>query len=119
MRRVFVLAFLGLLLARPCAASGDFIPLAAAIVGVPAVLISVVVLALVSPAPKVGFFASLVLLIVVGVFCASLGGTLLYLALAINAITFVVSIVKISKKPEETAKGPAPRESRKKPAGPV
>jgi hypothetical protein len=107
MRRVLVLAVLALLLPRPCAAS-DPTPLIALVVGVPAVLLSVLVLALASFAPRAGFFVSLVLLVFVGVSIGSLGGMLLYLALAINAIAFVVSLVRISKRPEETAQGPAP-----------
>jgi hypothetical protein len=116
MRRMLVLATLGLLLARPCAASDDFTPLVALVFGVPAVVISILVLGLASFSPRAGFFSSFVLLIVVGIFCASLGGALLYLSLAINAIAFVVSIVRGSKEPEETAKGAALGQPREYPA---
>jgi hypothetical protein len=94
---MLVLATLGLLLARPCAASDDFAPLVALVFGVPAVVISILVLGLASFSPRAGFFSSFVLLIVIGIFCASLGGALLYLSLAITAIAFVVSIVRGSK----------------------
>jgi hypothetical protein len=110
MRRVLVLAVLALLLPKPCAAS-DPTPLIAMMISVPAVFSSVLVLALASFAPRAGFFASLVfLLIFVGISTTNLGDNLLYLSMAINVIALVVSVAKLSKRPEEADKTLTPGE---------
>lgn len=115
MRKVFVLAIFGLLLARPCAAS-DPTPLIVMVIGVPALFLSLLALTLAASAPRVGFFAALVLLIFLGASIGSLGGMLVYLSLGINVIALLVSVAKLSREPEKpVAEGKTARSGPPKP----
>jgi ABC-type proline/glycine betaine transport system permease subunit len=97
-RRVLGLTFIALLLPRPCAAS-DPTGLIAMAIGFPTILLSILALALASFVPRAGFIVSLILLLFSIAALGEWKDGPFYLAIAINVVALLVSIVVGRRKP--------------------